>query len=114
MIILTKKDIITINKKFAEGYFENESSLDFALSLFKQNIPWTKQLAYLIRAVLVDHAFINGNKRTACAVLLAYIDLNGCRVDEKQAIMIIKNITLKNIKSAINIQRMIEDAITKK
>lgn len=113
MIILTKKDIISINKRFAEGYFENESSLDFALSLFKQNISWTKQLAYLIRSVLVDHVFTDGNKRTACAVLLAYIDLNSYRIGEKQAITIIKNIALKNIKSIINIQRMIEDAITK-
>ena len=111
---LTKKDIITINQEFAQGHFENESSLDFALNQTKRNISWTKQLAYLMRAILVDHVFHDGNKRSACAVLLTYVELNNCKIEEKQAINIIKNLVLKNEKSITNMQRRIEDAITKK
>lgn len=113
-LTLTKKDIIAINQKFADGYFENESSLDFALSLFKQNIAWTKQLAYLIRSVLIDHVFQDGNKRSAYALLLTCSELNKYKIEEKQATNIIKNLVLKNEKSITNIQRRIEDAITKK
>lgn len=113
-VTLTKKDIIAINQKFAEGYFENESSLEFALSLFKQNIPWTKQLAYLLRAVLIDHVFSDGNKRTGCMLLMTYVDMAGYKLEEKRAIEITKKIVLKNIKSINTIRRMIEDGITKK
>lgn len=111
---LTKKDIIAINQRFAQGYFENESSLDFALEQLKHNIPWTKQLAYLIRSILIDHVFTDGNKRAACTILLTYIDLNSFNIEEKQAINIIKSLVLKNEKSVKNIQRRIENAITKK
>lgn len=114
MIILTKKDIIAVNQKFDMGHFDNESSLDYALSWFKHNISWTKQLAYLIRAILIDHVFEEGNKRTTCAVLMAYVELNNCRIEEKKAISIIKRVVLKNVKSIVVIQRMIEDAIEKK
>jgi len=112
-IILTKKDLIAINQKFAEGYFENESSLNYALSLFNQNIPWTKQLANLIRAILIDHSFRDGNKRSACVVLLNYVDLKGYKIEGKKAVDIVKLIVIKNIKSIKKIERMIEDAITK-
>jgi len=111
---LTKKDIVKINQRFSEGYFENESSLNFALSMLKQNIAWTKKLAYLVRAVLLDHAFTDGNKRTACAVLLTVTDLNGYKIEEKTAISIIKKIVLNHVNSIQNIQGMIENGITKK
>lgn len=113
-ITLSKKDIIAINQKFAEGHFENESSLDYSLSLLKRNISWTKKLAHLIRSIIVDHAFTDGNKRSAYAVLLAYADLYSYKIEEKRAINIVKTIVLKNIKSIRKIERMIEDAITKK
>ena len=114
MFMITKKDIIAFNQKFDKGYFENESSLDFALSHFKQDISWIKKLAYLIRSILVDHVFENGNKRTACAVLLYYVEENGYKIEEKTALSIVKRIVLKNIININNIKRMIEDGITKK
>ena len=110
---LTKKDIIAINQKFATGHFENESSLDFALEHSRHSIAWTKQLAYLIRAILTDHVFVDGNKRAAYALLLNYVDLNGWKIKEEQAINLIKSSVLKKEKSITNIQRRIENVITK-
>jgi len=112
-LILTKKDIIAFNQKFAGGIFENESSLDYALAHFKQNIAWTKKIAYLIRSIIIDHVFEEGNKRTACAVLLFYIEDKGFCIEEKKAINIIKRIVLKNITSINKIRGIIEDGITK-
>src|SRR3990167_1396996 len=91
---LTKKDIISINKNFALGHFENESSLNFALEHSKYEIAWTKQLAYLIRAVLIDHVFVDGNKRTAYGLLLNYVSLNKWSIEEKQATELSKLIAL--------------------
>lgn len=110
---LTKKDIIAINQQFSEGCFENESSLDYALGYLKQNMPWAKKLAYCIRAVLVDHIFSDGNKRTAFFVLIYVIEDNGFNIDNKKALGIIKSIVLKNITSINRIRGMIEDAATK-
>ncbi|MBI2106076.1 Fic family protein [Candidatus Woesearchaeota archaeon] len=110
---LTKKDIIAINQRFSTGYFENESSLSSALEHSRHSIAWTKQLAYLIRAILIDHVFVDGNKRTAYALLLNYIDLNEWKIKEDLAITLIKNLVLKGEKSIANIQRRIENAITK-
>ena len=112
--ILTKKDILAFNQKFDAGFFKNESSLDYALSNLKRNIAWTRKLAYLIRAILIDHVFEEGNKRTTCAVLLFYVDHEGYEIEEKKAVSIIKTILLKNITSIEKTKMMIEDAVTKK
>ena len=110
---LTKKDIISINKNFALGHFENESSLNFALEHSKYEIAWTKQLAYLIRAVLIDHVFVDGNKRTAYGLLLNYVSLNKWSIEEKQATELIKSLVLKKEKSVTNIQRRIKSEFLK-
>jgi len=111
---LTKKDIIAINQKFATGHFQKESSLDFALQYIKHNISWTKQLSYLIRAILIDHVFVDGNKRTSFMVLTTTVDLNLYKIEDKQAINLVKNWALKSENRIENIQRRIEDAIKKK
>lgn len=111
---LTKKDIIAINQQFVESYFENESSLNFALNYLKHNIAWTKKVAHLIRAILIDHVFGDGNKRTACFILMYFTDLYGYGIEQKKALNIIKRIVLKNIISIKQIRGIIENAVTKK
>lgn len=113
MIILTKKDIIAVNQQFDQGNLNNESSLDYALSHFKKNVVWTKQLAYLLRAIITDHVFEEGNKRTACAVLMFYVQDNGYKIEERRAVSIIKRIVLNNKISIKKIKEMIEDGISK-
>jgi prophage maintenance system killer protein len=112
-LVLTKKDIIALNQRFDKGHFNNESSLDYALVQFKRDIRWTKQLAYLIRAILIDHVFEEANKRTTLAALIAYIELRGYKLDDKKGISMIKSIILKNITSIKKISEMIENAIFK-
>jgi len=111
---ISKKDVIAFNQQFDKGYFENESSLDFALSYFKQNISWTKKVAYLARAILIDHVFQEANKRTTAALLIYYADYNNYEFEEKKLVNMIKRILMKNITSIKRIQMMIEDGITKK
>ena len=58
MILLNKKDVIRINQEIGEnGHFQNESSLDLALSIIRQKKSWLQELCYLIRSMLVDHCF---------------------------------------------------------
>jgi prophage maintenance system killer protein len=67
---ISKDELLRINKGFG-GNLRSDSSLDYALDKLKDNkIGPYKKLAYLLRAILVDHPFSDGNKRTAAYVSL--------------------------------------------
>ena len=75
--LLTKKDIIAFNQEIGElGEFNNESSLDFALSLAKTKKNWLYELSYLARSLSVDHVFRDGNKRTCLLTIIFYFEEN--------------------------------------
>ena len=108
---LTKKDIIALNQEFEEGNTHNEASLDFALSYAKKTENWTKALAYLTRAILLDRVFEEGNKRTAALVIKAYAEYEGHKTYDDKVVKLIKEIILKNISGRARIEDMIKDAI---
>ena len=111
MINLTKKDIIAINMEFDEGIALNESSLDYAIVISKRTKSWIKQLAHLIRAILLDHIFKDANKRTSAALVGTYAEINGYNPNKEEINKIILKITKNNIKSINEIERLIENAI---
>jgi len=108
---LTKKDILALNQEFEDGTFHNEASLDFALSYAKRTENWTKALAWLTRAILIDYVFEDGNKRTAALLIKAYAEFQGCGVHNDKLVKLIKKVILKNITSISRIEEMIKDAI---
>ena len=110
-IILSKKDIIALNQEFDEGHFHNESSLDFALSYVKKTENWTKALAWLTRAILLDHVFEDGNKRTAALLIKTVVDYEGFSTSDEKIIKLVKSIILKNTTSIKKIEEMVQDAI---
>jgi len=109
--ILTKKDIITLNQEFDQGNLNNESSLYFALSYAKKTENWTKALAWLTRAILLDNVFEEGNKRTAALLIKTYSDYERFETYDDKIVKIIKEIILKNITSIRKIEEMIKNAI---
>jgi len=108
---LTKKDLIAFNQQFADGTLINEASLDFALSYSQKTENWTKALAWLIRAILLDHVFEEGNKRTAALLLRTYIEFEGNQARNDQITRMIKEIIFRNTTSINKIEEMIKDAI---
>lgn len=69
MGIYSLSDIININKLIgASGTLINKSSLEFALRASK-NLP-----EHLVRSIVTDHAFEDGNKRTAFILLEDFYD----------------------------------------
>ena len=95
--VLTKKDVIALNEEFEEGVLSNEPSLDFSLSYAKKTENWTKALAFLVRAILLDHVFEDGNKRTAAAVIMTYLDINNMSYNKDKIGQIIIRILKKKI-----------------
>ena len=109
--ILTKKDIIALNQQFDQGKMNNESSLDFALSYCRKTENWTKALAWLARAILIDHVFEEGNKRTAALLIKSYAGYEGHDTYDDRILKLIKEILIKNTTDINKIEEMIKDAI---
>ena len=110
-IMLSKDEVVAINKLFHTGKISNESSLDFALTTLKKTKDWTTQLAYLIRTIVVDHAFEEGNKRTAAAIMISYAEAHKKPFDIYNIDKTIRDLIEKNITDIATIRRMIKHAI---
>ena len=108
--MFTKEGIIKINTRFESGNVINQSSLDFALSSIKDK-SWMDQVAYLVRAILIDHVFEDGNKRTAAAIIIAYYTEFEIGFDPQKIVNLIVDIILKNITDLNKVKRMIKNAV---
>jgi len=109
--MITLKGIIEINKKFDNGRIVNKASLEFALSTAKHSKDWVKQLAILTRAILVDHPFEEGNKRTAAALIFSLLETQKVAYDPYKLDKAVFRITKKNITGIEEIRRLIKDAL---
>lgn len=109
--MITKKAIIEINKKFDNGSIINGSSLEFALSSTHKTKDWVKKLSYIIRSILIDHVFEEGNKRTAAAVVFYFFEEYQVAYDPYKVDKAIAEITFKNINSIEHIRRKLKDAV---
>jgi len=109
-MILNKKDIIRINQEAGEkGNLRNESSLDFTLHAI-ENKPWLYELSYLLRCLLVDHCFEDGNKRTALAVAIIYMEEHEMEYNKEILLTTLYTIAKKNIINVNKIMRMLKNA----
>lgn len=109
--VLTRKDIIAMNQYFEDGTIHNDPSLDFALSYAKKSENWIRGLAYLVRAILIDHVFQEGNKRTTALLIKSYAEIEGHTTYDDKILKMIKKILINNITSITKIEEMIKDAI---
>ena len=109
--VLTEKDIIAMNQVFEEPVLINEMSLEYALSYAKKTENWVKALAFLTRAILLDHVFEDGNKRTTALLIKTYTEYEGYKIYDDKLLKMIRKTLLKNITSIRKIEEMIKDAI---
>ena len=108
---ISKEDIIRVNKGFG-GMLRNEASLDFALNIQgNKKLGKYRKLAHLWRAILVDHPFSDGNKRTATFVALAFAEENRKVADRELLLHHIHSIASKNISDIKQITLRLENAI---
>jgi prophage maintenance system killer protein len=111
-ISLNKKDLIGINHEIGGNRkFHNEDSLDFALSTAKHKKSWLYELSYIVRSLLVDHCFEDGNKRTAMIVIATYFKDNDLDFDKDKLTKTVWKIAKKSITDINKLMRMIKNAI---
>jgi len=109
---INKKDIIRINQEADEsGEFGNESSLDFALGIIRQEKSWLYELSYLVRSIIVDHVFKDGNKRTAFLLVIGYFEDKNIDCNKDIVYKAVYDTSRKNIKDINRIMRMIKNAM---
>ncbi len=109
--MLSKKDLIEANKRFEGGVVVNDSSLDYAVKTQARSKNWLRAASVLTRAILVDHVFEDGNKRTAAAAIMALMELNKVPYDPEEVPRIIVRIVLKNLTHLRDIERCIKDNV---
>ena len=108
---ISKEDLIRINHGFG-GDLRSDSSLEYALDVQKNNrLGLYKKLAYLLRAILVDHPFSDGNKRTAMFLCLNFAEENNKQVDRELLLEQIISIAKHNITEIRNIEYRIKNCI---
>lgn len=109
--IINKEDLLRINKGFG-GNLRNDSSLDFAFEKMKnKRLGNYKKLSYLMRAILVDHPFSDGNKRTATFVCLAFANKQNKQINRELLVHHIVSIAKKNVNEIKNIEWRLKNAI---
>jgi len=108
--MFSANDVVNINKRFSDGHLANKNSLEFAISSIKHKTS-LDQISYLVRAIVVDHVFSDGNKRTAAAILIAFFIELEIGFDPDKIAKIILDISRKNISDINKIRRMIKNAI---
>ena len=108
---ISKEDIIRIGKGFG-GELRNDASIDFALE--KQTnakLGEYKKLAYLIRALVIDHPFTDGNKKTAAYVVFAFAEQFNKQVDRELIKEQMISIASKNINNIRTIEERLRNVI---
>lgn len=108
---ITVNDFLRINKGFG-GDLVKKGSLEYAIDKLKDNkLGLYTKLAYLFRAILVDHPFSDGNKRTAMFFAFFFLDEYGKVIDRNILAHQIQSIAKNNITDIRKIKRRLMTAI---
>ena len=106
-----KEDLLRINKGFG-GNLRSDSSIDFAIDMQENlKLGQYKKLAYLWRAILVDHPFSDGNKRTATFFALNFADENNKQIDRELIVHHALSIAKNNITNIRQIEWRLKTCI---
>lgn len=106
-----KDMLVEANSGFG-GTLVREGSLDYALAMQKhKRYGDYRKLAFIWRAILVDHPFSDGNKRTALWAALKFAGATGRKADSDTLTKSIVKISAGNVTSIDKIERMLRNGI---
>ena len=108
---ISKEDLLRINKGFG-GNLRSDSSIDFAIDMQKNaKLGDYKKLSYLWRAILVDHPFSDGNKRTATFFAINFAEETHKKIDRELIVHHALTIAKKNITNIRQIEWRLKSCI---
>lgn len=106
--MITLEEIQEINRRFGDGKIIN-TSIYYAIDQksVKSNI------CHLLRALIIDHIFSDGNKRTAYVVARLLFERNNININKDTLLKCIIRIARENISEIGDIGRLVERCIKK-
>ena len=78
---LSKEVIININKHFTDGSIRSEGEIDHIVFKVAGIRGIDRKAATLLIEIARRHPFVDGNKRTAFESMLAFLELNGKKLE---------------------------------
>ncbi len=82
---LSKEAIISINVEFAGGQLRSDRALEFIVWKVAETRGVDRKAATLLMEISRRRPFMDGNKRTAFESMLAFLELNGKKMDVGEA-----------------------------
>ena len=113
MYNITKKDIIDLNLQFSNGNIIKGERLDYALDFTKNCDDWIKSLSYIVRAIVLDHVFEDGNKRTTALLIKTIVEYEGYKIDNSDLMRILVHIAQRRLSSIKTIEGKLKYVIRK-
>ena len=78
---------------------------------FEQSKNWAEQLAFIVRAIVNDHVFSDGNKRTAAAYAMSVLEAQKLQYDAYKVDRMVLSIAQNRITDTGSIRRMIKNVL---
>ena len=78
---LSKEAITSINAQFAGGIARNDAEIEHIVFKVANTRGIDRKAATLLMEISRRHAFVDGNKRTAFEAMLAFLELNGKKLE---------------------------------
>jgi len=78
---LSKEVIVNINRQFTDGSIRSEGEIDHIVFNVANIRGIDRKAATLLIEIARRHAFVDGNKRTAFESMLAFLELNGKKLE---------------------------------
>jgi len=78
---LSQEVIININKQFTNGVIRSEAEIDHIVFKVANTRGVDRKAATLLMEIARRHPFVDGNKRTAFESMLAFLELNGKKLE---------------------------------
>ena len=102
------KKLTEINKQFSEGKIINNSIYWVEDRINNYKMPFLTQISYVLRALLCNHIYLDGNKRTSLYITLKWLRELKLDIDEDKLFDVITKIAKNNINEIRKIKRMLK------
>lgn len=109
---IKQKNLIDTNKVFG-GWVKNKNYIDSAVERANREKSPIKRASLLTRAMTSDHAFGDGNKRTASIVTLSEMRKENYKVDKKRLTNVMVNLAKTGEGDLNKIQRKLRRCFKK-
>lgn len=102
--MVNANQLIRTNKVFG-GSLKSKNSLDYGVERANEEKNVYRKLSYIVRSMTSDHAFWDGNKRTAIVSVLSEFEDEGIKCDERKLTVLMVKLAKENTSDINKIEK---------